>query len=189
MEVYIVFTDTKTSLGRMIKTYTQYPYSHVSLSFDRELNELYSFGRKNVNNAFIGGFVKEDIKNHLFQRAHCAVFSCSVGEAEYGAMRDFVKKMEQGHEQYKYNLSGLFGVMMKKNFEREYAFFCSQFVTEVLQRGGIKVSDKPANMVMPRDIFNVKELDFVYSGSLKSYPFSRQADSGLEQERQLIEAL
>lgn len=69
-------------------------------------------------------------------------------------MYECVKEMERSHEQYKYNLSGLFGVMLKKkNFERNHAFFCSQFVARVLQLGGIKLCDKSANLVMPKIYF------------------------------------
>lgn len=189
MEVYIVFTDTKTSLGRMIKTYTQHPYSHVSLSFDRELDEIYSFGRKNVHNAFIGGFVKEDMRNHLFERAQCAVFKCRIEEAGFLAMREHVEEMKRGHELYKYNLTGLFGVMMKKNVEREHAFFCSQFVARVLQIGGIQISEKPPSLVMPRDIFNAENLEFIYSGSMKAYPFLAPVVHEVPEDNYLTEAL
>ena len=170
MEVYIIFTDTKTSLSKMIKTYTQHPFSHVSLSFGPELAEVYSFGRKNVSNAFIGGFVKEDMHNHLFQRAHCAVYKCTVTPAGYSAMRSLISEMEQQHDQYTYNLSGLFGVVMKRGVERKNSFFCSQFIAELLKRGGVRVSDKPASLMMPRDIFYSKELQFIYSGMMTGYP-------------------
>lgn len=170
MEVYIIFTDTKTSLSRMIKTYTQHPYSHVSISFDPGLGEVYSFGRKNVGNAFIGGFVKEDMHNHLFQRAHCAVYKCSVTPEGYSAIRALIDEMELQHDQYTYNLSGLFGVVMNRGVERKNSFFCSQFIAELLKRGGVRISDKPASLIMPRDIFYSDELQFLYSGMMTGYP-------------------
>ncbi|RNF41238.1 hypothetical protein [Planococcus salinus] len=175
MEVYIVFTDTKTALSRVIQTYTQHSYSHVSLSFDRQLSDMYSFGRKDVDNAFIGGFVKEDPHNRLFQRAQCAVYRCEVTTEGYAKMMKFIRMMEQSQDQFKYNFTGLFGVMMNRKSERKNAFFCSQFVTETLLQGGIKISDKPANLVMPMDICRAKELDFVYSGAMNAYPFLEQA--------------
>ncbi|MDU5946686.1 MAG: hypothetical protein E6Z15_06375, partial [Paenibacillus macerans] len=41
--VYILLTNTGTLFTRVIKGYTGAPYNHASISFDRELSELYSF--------------------------------------------------------------------------------------------------------------------------------------------------
>ncbi|GKW45625.1 hypothetical protein [Planococcus sp. NCCP-2050] len=170
MDVYILFTDTKTSLSKLIKTYTRHPYSHVSLAFSSDLAEVYSFGRKNAENAFNGGFVKEEMGNHLFQRAQCAVFKCSVDAEGFGAMKNFVSAMEQDRDRYKYNLTGLFGVVVKRGLGCENSFFCSQFVAEVLREGGIRISAKPPRLTMPRDIFCSQSLELVYSGPLADYP-------------------
>ncbi|WKA50487.1 hypothetical protein QWY22_16525 [Planococcus liqunii] len=189
MEVYMVFTDTKTPLSKMIKLYTRHPYSHVSLSFNRELNEVYSFGRKSANKAFSGGFVKEDLHGALFQRAHCAIFKCQVSEEGYAAMRVFIHKMEQRHEQYKYNLAGLFAIALQKAFEREKAFFCSQFVSEVLQYGGIQVSTKPSSLTMPSDLFDAEQFDLLYRGAMEDYPFFEKVHLSLQEEKCLAEVL
>ena len=60
-KVYILLTDTGTLFTKLIKLYTKKPYNHASISFDLELLEVYSFGRKTARNPFIGGFVKEDV--------------------------------------------------------------------------------------------------------------------------------
>jgi len=44
-KIYIVLTHTGTLLSNLIKLYTKNDYSHVSLAFDEDLNEMYSFGR------------------------------------------------------------------------------------------------------------------------------------------------
>ena len=66
--IFLVVSDTGTILTRLIKAYTKTPYNHASISFDAELSEVYSFGRKTVYNPFIGGFVKEDIHSILLQQ-------------------------------------------------------------------------------------------------------------------------
>lgn len=85
-------------------------------------------------------------------------------------MRLLIREMERQHDQYTYNLPGLFGVVMKRGIERKNSFFCSQFIAELLKRGGVWISDKPASLIMPRDIFYAKELQFIYSGLMKGYP-------------------
>ena len=99
MEVYIVFTDTKTSWAKLIKSYTRYPFSHVSLSFSKDLSQMYSFsfGRKQAGEAF-SGFVKEDVRDNLFQQADCAVYKWELSEESYSKVLQYVQKMERDQE-------------------------------------------------------------------------------------------
>ena len=53
-KVYIVLTQTGTILSRAVKLYTGKQYNHASIALDEELEELYSFGRVNPYNAFVG---------------------------------------------------------------------------------------------------------------------------------------
>jgi hypothetical protein len=55
-KVYIVLTSTTTYLARIIRTYTKDEYSHSSISLDKELNQMYSFGRLNPYIPWWGGF-------------------------------------------------------------------------------------------------------------------------------------
>lgn len=60
-KIYIVLTYTGTILSKIIRIYTRAEFCHVSLSLDKRLNKMYSFGRLNPYNPFIGGFVHEGI--------------------------------------------------------------------------------------------------------------------------------
>ena len=184
MEVYIVFTDTKTSWAKLIKSYTRYPFSHVSLSFSKDLSAMYSFGRKQAGSAFTSGFVKEDIRDNLFQRADCAVCKLEVSEGSYYKILGYVEKMEREQELFKYNVSGLFAVAFNYHSKRKDAYFCSQFVAEALEAGNIWVADKPAALVTPRDLF-ASGSSMIHRGVVQHYPFFSpvsecvQADIGL----------
>jgi hypothetical protein len=186
LEVYLVFTDTKTSLGKLIKTLTKHPYSHVSLSFNRDLSEVYSFGRKNMNNPFGGGFVKEDMSNQFFRKAKCAVFSFMVTAEEYNLMKAYVQEIEENQGMYKFNFFGLFGVLFERTIEREYAYFCSQFVAMVLKNGGRSIVQKPASLISPKDIYLSSELTFTYSGDLISYPFLMEENETVDNSQVMV---
>lgn len=67
-KIYIVLTYTGTILSKIIKLYTKKEYSHVSIALDQDLKYMYSFGRLNPYNAFIGGFVHEEIDKGTFKR-------------------------------------------------------------------------------------------------------------------------
>ena len=66
-KVYIVLTNTGTFLSRIVTVYTRKEFSHVSISLDENLNYMYSFGRLNAYNPFIGGFVHESPKYGTFK--------------------------------------------------------------------------------------------------------------------------
>ena len=51
-KIYIVLTHTGTILSTIIKSYTHDEFSHVSLSLDINIKEMYSFGRLNAYNPF-----------------------------------------------------------------------------------------------------------------------------------------
>ena len=67
-KIYIVLTYTGTWLSKVVRFYTRKDYSHVSISLDENLNNMYSFGRINPYNPFSCGFVKESPRHGTFKR-------------------------------------------------------------------------------------------------------------------------
>ncbi|WP_449620959.1 hypothetical protein [Robertmurraya sp. Marseille-Q9965] len=169
MEIYIVLTDTGTVFTRFIKLFTKKPLNHASLSFTKELDSTFSFGRKRPNNPFVGGFVKEDMAGRLFKYADCAIYKCSVSKLQYEHMREFVRQIEHNQYCYKYNFIGLFGVLFNKSIDVENAFFCSQFVSTVLNSGAIQINSKPSSLVRPSDFMESKNLQLIYEGKLSEF--------------------
>ena len=67
-KIYVVLTYTGTVLSRFVKLFTKGEYSHVSISLDENLEEMYSFGRINPYIPFWGGFVQESPHYGTFKR-------------------------------------------------------------------------------------------------------------------------
>lgn len=173
-KLYILLTDTGTVLNRLIKMYTKDPYNHVSIAFDPELNEVFSFGRKKMNNPIIGGFVRENIDHMLFRNANCAIYELDCSDImAYWRVREYIRKFELNQENYRYNLLGLLGVMFHVNIERNDAFFCSQFVASIFEYSGIPLFAKPCVFVTPGDFMTASSLKLVYSGRLGDYRMTR----------------
>ncbi|MFE8699354.1 hypothetical protein ACFYKX_01825 [Cytobacillus sp. FJAT-54145] len=169
-KIYILLTDTGTLFTKAIKCFTRCPLNHASIAFDETLEDLYSFGRKNERNPFIGGFVRENIHSNLFRNAKCAIYSCSVSDLEYSHIMREIRTIEQNQQNYKYNLIGLFGVMVNKEINRKHAFFCTLFVASILIRSGVNIIEKPACLVKPNDIIQAKQLKLEFEGVLDTYP-------------------
>ena len=168
-KIYILLTDTGTLFTKLIKLYTKKPYNHASISFDSELSEVYSFGRKTARNPFIGGFVKEDVDKGLFKEANCAVYALTVNEVQLQKMNHYIKEIEAQKGEYRYNLLGLLGFLLNKPIKRKKAFFCSQFVATVLKECNIIDFGKSPSLVAPNDLQKVSKCQLVYEGELKTY--------------------
>ncbi|RHW34979.1 hypothetical protein D1B33_13100 [Lysinibacillus yapensis] len=164
--VYLLLTDTGTMFTRMIKLYTKKPYNHASIVFDKNFNEVYSFGRKRPRNPFIGGFVNEDVRQGLFKNARCAIYRFEATDAQIGKMKMFVREIETEKHLYRYNLLGVITFMINKPSNRKHAFFCSEFVAHVLNEGQIIQFQKPISLVAPSDLQNMENLHLEFEGQL-----------------------
>jgi len=173
---YILLTDTRSVLTRLIRLYTKEPYNHASIAFDPELSEVYSFGRKSERNPFIGGFVRENMKSRLFAEAKCAIYSFEVTEDQLDRMKDYIRDLAEKKNEYRYNFIGLFGFLLNRPIERKRAFFCSEFVASVLTEGDLMVCYKPISLIAPRDLQELANLQLVYEGSLFDYKINRLSE-------------
>lgn len=167
--VYLIFLDTGTVLARAIDMYTKTSLNHVSISLDQQLNYVYSFGRKRPYNPLIGGFVRENLHLPFFNKAKCAIYQLKISESQYEVLQQRIMLMESHKHLYRYNFLGLFGVILNKEFQRDNAFFCSQFVATLLQDCGAYQLPKPPGLIRPQDLKSWHELKLIYHGSLQEY--------------------
>lgn len=174
-EIYFLFTDTGTSLAKVINFFTRRDLNHVSISFTKDFSTVYSFGRKRPKNPFIGGFVKEDITSDFLANADCAVYLQTISEADYCIMMKKIQEIEARQHEYRYNFIGLFGVLFRVRIERRAALFCSQFVATIVQDSEKFNFEKPTHFITPYDIRKSLENKLIYYGKLKYYRESLQS--------------
>jgi len=169
MRVYILLTQTTSVLTKFIKLCTKNPYNHASLAFDERLEYTYSFGRINPNDPLIGGFAHERLDAGVFKDAQCQLLSIEVTEEQYQIMRKRVDFIEKNQIKYKYNFIGLFGARFNFKVDRKNAYFCSEFVSKILQEVGLFPEDFPSHLVKPSDLVEHINLQIEYQGSLANY--------------------
>ncbi|MBM7601134.1 hypothetical protein JOC34_003555 [Virgibacillus halotolerans] len=179
--IYFLFTDTGTYLSKAINYCTRQTLNHVSISFDSELSEVYSFGRKQPRNPFIGGFVKEDIRSDFLKNSNCAIYSYTFTEQECTSILNNIKEIEADQSNYKYNFIGLIGVLLQIEINRKHAYFCSQFVAMMLRDSEHFNISKPACFTTPTDIRMHEGMQLIYEGKLKDYQVHR-----VSHERKLV---
>ncbi|MFC7679920.1 hypothetical protein [Paenibacillus sp. GCM10028914] len=172
-DVFILLTDTGTMFTRLIKGYTMAPYNHASIALDRGLTEIYSFGRKRANNPWLAGFVEEDIYDGVYRHfplTRCVVLRLKVSREQREELKRKIQLYKRNKEMYRYNLLGLFFLTMKVNYAPKNAYFCSQFVAEMLRGIDVELWNKPAALVTPNDFLIHPELEVIYEGMLYDYP-------------------
>ncbi|MGM1047503.1 MAG: hypothetical protein ACQEXX_15305 [Bacillota bacterium] len=167
--IWIVLTGTGTWFSRMIRCFTNAPLNHASIAFDSDLHEVYSFGRKQANNPFDGGLVRENLRAPFFRTSECAVYRCRVSCEDYQHMYNLVKEMMHDQDRYKYNLLGLLGILFRIHIDRDDAYFCSHFVATVFEQAGLHLVNKPSHLVTPEDFSNSPQLNEIYRGPLDGY--------------------
>ena len=165
--IYLVFSKTGTWLSNVINIFSDTKFVHSSISFDDSFTEMYSFGRTNPNNPFSGGFVKESLHSGVykrFKRSECMIFRVKVTEKQYYSLRKNVEEFLKDKNKYKYNLIGLFGVLLDKPIKRKNHYFCSQFVSEILIKNKVYKSSKPPELIQTNDLFSIKNSEIIYEG-------------------------
>ncbi len=170
--VYVLLTGTNTLLARTIRIYTREPFSHASISLDKDLIELYSFARKQRFNPFNSGFVKEDIERGVFgadRNAHCGVYEIPVTEEEYDKISDLITDFREHKDEFGYNFKGLFAAIFDKEVGDEKHFMCSQFVYHVFESTGVSLFKKGDGPVRPFHFHKNLEEQLLYRGNLHEY--------------------
>lgn len=168
-EAYLLLTNTGSALSAAIKVVTRHPYNHISIAFDRELKEVYSFGRRQPTNPFVGGFVREDLTSEFFRDATCQIYTISMTEKEYNHLRALIRLYEEDALHYHYNFAGLFTIWMGIEWNRNRHYFCSQFVGDCLNRVGVLELNTSPSLIYPQDIVDLLNAKLVYEGLLASY--------------------
>ena len=174
-EIYLLFTHSGSLLSRAIKKVTRDPYSHVSIAFDPELREVYSFGRKKPKNPFIAGFVKEDMNNgtlSLFPNVACELHQMKITTEQHRKLRGEIAYYQRNADRYKYNFLGIITAWGGYPLHRYNAYFCSQFVASVFNDAGIKVIGKNPGLITPMEILSEikkKGAVLIYRGTVSNF--------------------
>ena len=169
-KVYIVLTYTGTWLAKIVKFYTKKEYSHVSISLDENLDEMYSFGRLNPYIPFIGGFVQESPKYGTFKRFNktkSVIYSLEVSDDTYEKIKKSIEEISENRKSYSFNVIGLFIVPLGKKRRKERCFYCAEFVKYVLDNTLLEF-DLP-EIIKPDDFSKIEECKEIYKGMLNQY--------------------
>lgn len=171
-KIYIVLSDTGSLFTRSIKLFTRTPYNHSSIAFESDLNTLYSFGRKNPNNPFIGGFVEEHIDSGTFKKFYntsCLVLSIEVSLESYTQLQVIVDNFVTNKDDYQYNLIGMVSAMVNRPMPSDSKYFCSSFLAESMRKSEMDLIKQSPYITRPGDFMEIENAVIEYEGLLREY--------------------
>lgn len=168
-KIYIVLTQTYTTIARIIKSITKDKYSHASISLDIKCNNMYSFGRKYIYFPFYGIFLKEDLRKGLFIRnknALVAIYEIKVTKKQYNKIKDKIKEIELNNKGY--NIIGLLLAHFRVKLHRR-KYYCSEFVYEVLSNKEIEIYNKENTLFKPEELITNNKFVKIFEGKIRDY--------------------
>lgn len=169
-KIYFVLTHTGTILSRVVHVYTKQEFSHCSLALDKDLTEMYSFGRYWAFNPFIGGFIKEEVDSGTYKRfsnTKAAIYSLEVSNWQYNKIKKEIKRMKKSKNKYSFNMLGLTAILFHRRVKRKNKYYCSEFVKHLIEIG--EVDNNLPDLVKPQDFENIKNVQLIYKGKLKDF--------------------
>lgn len=171
-ELYVVLSQTGTMFSRLLKFFTRAEYNHVSLSLNSTLDKMYSFGRLNPYNPFIGGFVEEGKNKGTFKRfnqTRALVLNFEVSAEKYNSIKYFIEYFIKHKTEFHYNYLGILFACFKRCYKTSRRFYCSEFVKTCLEIFSIENSKELPNIVKPIDFLKLNNKHIVFKGLLKNY--------------------
>jgi len=181
-KIYIVLTYTGTILSKIVKFYTRDRFSHISISLDENLDEMYSFGRLNPYNPFWRGFIHEKIKSGTYKRfknTEAEIFSMDITEKQYNIIKNIINFMNENKKCYSFNVIGLFAVSINRKVKFKHSFYCAEFVKYLFDRAKISRGELP-EIIKPEDFKNLSNIKKEYRGKLKKYKANKNIEIVLE---------
>lgn len=180
-DIYIVTSQTGTKFSRLLHVFNRAPYNHASISLDRQMPVLYSFGRQCLWLPIASGFVREVPGRGIYRRyqdTRCAVYRVPVSAEQYARLREAIRRFEEEEWAYRYNFVGLIAMMAGIPIRLRHHFVCSQFVAYVLKESGIWDLAKDISLARPQDFAELAGAELVYQGRLNEYhPGAREGEA------------
>lgn len=180
--IYVVLTRTNTIISRLIRFFKKDEYTHASISLDRNLENMYSFGRKYDFNPFIGVFKHENINKGTYKYCKTlpgVVIELEVTKSQYKKAKALLGHFISNGSRYKYNYMGLVNSLFDKGSCYSTRFMCSEFVYYILNESGIADLDISRSLVRPQSLLTL-DGRILFKGNLKDTKLLNRSLRGQE---------
>lgn len=170
-KVYVVLSRSGSKFSKMLQFFSKMEYTHVSLSLQEDLSEMYSFGRQNIQMPWIAGFITEQPNTGMYAlyNSKCEVLSFDVSDQAYKELNTGICAMKRNTSQYSYNFFGLVLMYFLLEHQLSTKFTCTQFVASALNDAGLDYWEKDASLIAPTDYYLIPGVEIIYRGYINHY--------------------
>lgn len=161
--VYILLTHSSTLFSNTIKKFTGDKYTHAAICFDHTFKKLYTFGRKKIG----GGFSIESPNSDFYKKRPdipYGIYCVFVTSEQLKEMKKRLQVFIDNEDRYKYHFSGLVKFIFGKESENDTRYFCSGFVVDILQAGGLSKA-RSYSLYKPQDLTHLYSSYKIDSGN------------------------
>ena len=161
--IHILLVRYPDAFSKVFRLVTRGRYSHVSIGISDSDAVFYSYVSK--------GFRKEFPKKHpTFKGSEvpCRLYCLEISDEVYDVARVVLEDHanQAGKYNFKYNSFGVLLCLFQIVYKRKNKYFCSQFVSEVLEQLKAVPLAKHSSLYLPDDFTKMKGLDLRFSGFL-----------------------
>jgi len=170
--IFIVLSFTGSTPAQLIRKFTKEPYSHASIALNYNLNPMYSFVMEQIPEVgFKSGFAEEYIDKGVWKKDICEytmwMFLCRP--AQYETIQHLIMSIKDHREQYRYNMKGLIHFLTKHFKKNDDHFFCSEFVSWLLQTIEPEKWGRNISSYTPYGLINRNAMIHITRGKMKNY--------------------
>lgn len=168
--IYVVFSQTHTRYGRVIRRIAKQKYNHASVSLDSSLEQLYAFGRPQHGAVLLGCLVRESLERYTLRKIDravpVAICRIPVREEEYKWISNRINAVLED-EEYVYNLFSVLTFPFFGGFAIYKAFTCVEFVAHLMRY--LKYTSKPSCKYTPDELLYNLEDKKIFEGDIQKY--------------------
>lgn len=165
--IYIIISKTHTNFAKVIRTFGKVRYNHASVCLDRELKEIYSFGRQKHKALFTGKLVRENVSRFTLNKASnvdITIFKIPVSDEQYYNVKEIIETVYNDRE-YMYNLFSVLTYPLTGGISVYKAFTCIEFIMFLLVKCGYSF-DRPLYEYKPDDLLGILSEHIFYQGNM-----------------------
>lgn len=171
-EIYIVLTKSKSILSHVIDLLLPSEYTHASISFDFNLEEMYSVGRVYAFTALPARMKKESLDKSFYRyykQTKMGIYSILVSNASFIKMKNYVEKLYQHKSKLRFSILGILCCSLNIRLKRKNRMFCSEFVCNVLKQANENLINICPELCYPKDLLTVNGLKAQYIGTISDF--------------------
>lgn len=142
-DLYVMISRTETGIAKFIRTFTQYPYNHVSLTLDPTLRNWYSFARYHKDAPFYSGYIKEPVERFYDQTgdANVRIFRLEIPAERAKRIEQLFLQAGRPETRLIYNYFDAAASALRLKIAIGGAYTCLSFACAILGKQYRQISD------------------------------------------------